>query len=180
MFEAITTSITTVWLLTAALLLLLFIAAANDSFAAAFWFTVIGLALLQFITIADPWSWVTEHRYLLTIGAAAYIPIGVGWSLFRWWKLLKKEAAELRKEKATWDAGRHNSTTWPEYVKRHLPRPSSHKSEIICWITYWPFSAAAYLLLDLLYDIGDWIYTKLSGFYQTMVDRVAASLSGDE
>lgn len=179
MIEAITTSVTTVWLLTAAMALLLLIAAANDSFAAAFWFTVIGLALLQFVSIADPWSWASSHPYTLAIAAAAYIPIGIGWSLFRWWKLLQKSAERVRKEKPTWKPfGAYSK--WEDYVKRSLPNASVNKNRIICWITYWPFSAAAYLLLDLLDDIGDWIYTKLSGFYQSMVDRVAASLSGEE
>jgi hypothetical protein len=179
MIEAITTSVTTVWLLTAAMVLLLFIAAAKDSFAAAFWFTVIGLALLQFVTIADPLSWVKAHPYAIGIGAAAYLPIGVGWSLFRWWKILQKAAVEIRKEKGNWSPSNYWSS-WDSYVKYHLPSASANKERIVCWITYWPFSAAAYLLIDLLYDIGDWIYTKLSGFYQSMVDRVAASLSGDE
>lgn len=179
MIEAITTSATTVWLLTAAMFMLLFIAAANDSFTAAFWLSVIGLALLQFVTIADPWAWASSHPYTLGIAAAAYLPIGVGWSLFRWWKTLQKTAADIRKEKGSFESGRSWSS-WEAYVKAHLPSASANKERIVCWITYWPFSAAAYLLLDLLYDIGDWIYTKLSGFYQSMVDRVAASLSSDE
>ena len=178
MIEAITTSVTTVWIVSAAMLLLLFIAAANDSFAAAFWFTVIGLAALQFITFADPWAWITTHPYTFGIGLAAYLPIGVGWSLFRWCRLLQKEAARVAGEKATWKPlGAYSK--WEEYVRRSLPSASENKERIICWVTYWPFSVAAYLLLDLLYDIGDWIYTKLSGLYQSMVERVVASLSGD-
>ena len=177
MFEAITTSVTTVWILSAALMLLLFIAAANDSFAAAFWFTVIGLAVLQFFTIADPWDWIKDHRFALAIGAVAYFPVGVGWSLFRWWKLLQKTAADIRRDRKNFDAHKGAWSSWEAYVKSHLPSASSHKEEIICWITYWPFSVAAYLLLDLLQDIGNWIYRKLSGFYQAMVDKVAASLN---
>lgn len=178
MIEAITTSMTTVWILSAAMLLFLFIAAANDSFAVALWFTVIGLALLQFASIADPWAWATCHPKTLVAVAAAYFPIGVGWSLFRWWKMLQKAAAEIKS-----DRGRFNQSTiyptWEEWVKGHLPKASLNKDRIICWITYWPFSAAAYLLLDLLREIGEWVYAKISRLYQSLADRVAASLKDE-
>lgn len=177
MIEAITTSATTVWLIASVMVLLLFISAVNDSFAAAFWFTVIGLALLQFFTIADPWGWLEDHKYAALIAATVYIPVGVGWSLFRWWKTLQKSAAEIRDYKADFDKNPNKSwSSWDAYVKAHLPSASANKERIVCWIAYWPFSAAAYLLIDLLTDIGEWIYAKLSGLYQAMVDRVAESL----
>ena len=92
--------------------------------------------------------------------------------------MLQNAASEIRREKdrfkpsSYWDS-------WDKYVQGNLPSASANKERITCWIVYWPFSVAAYLLLDLLQDIGEWIYAKLSGFYQSMVDRVAATLKDD-
>lgn len=178
MVEFITTSMTAVWILCGVLAIFLFVAAANDSFGVAFWLTVLGLAALQLITVADPWSWVKSHPYTIGILLAAYFPAGVLWSLFRWWKTLQKAAVDIRS-----DRGRFTPSgiypTWEEWVKGHLPKASLNKDRIICWITYWPFSAAAYLLLDLLQEIGEWVYAKISRLYQSLADRVAASLKDD-
>ena len=175
MIEAITTSMTAVWILTAALALLLFIAAASDSFAAAFWFTVIGLAVLQFVTVADPWGFVASHPRMTIAAALAYLPIGVGWSMFRWWKLLQKSAAVLKSEKQSWKPGTYYKS-WDEYIAERLPTASRNKERIVCWIAYWPFSIAAYLLIDFLQEAAEWVYARISRIYTSMADKVKASL----
>lgn len=175
MFEAITTSNSTIALIVACMAIFLFASAACDSFGASFWVTLIGLALLQFFTLANPVGFVVAHPWPMAIAAAAYLPVGVGWSVFRWWRLLQSAASSLKKEKATWKSSGWYKT-WDEYVTSQLPRASSSKDRIIYWITYWPFSVAAYLLIDLLRDVGEWVYAKISGMYTAMVDKVKASL----
>lgn len=175
MIETITTSFVVVWIVVAILTLLLFIAAANDSFAAAFWFSVIGLAVLQLVTAANPWGWVADNPKTFLACAAAYIPIGIGWSLFRWLKLLKSSAVNILKDKDSFTPNAYYAS-WEVFVAKRFPNASKNKDRIICWIVYWPFSVLAYLLLDFLREFGNWIYDKISGIYKAMADRVKDSL----
>ena len=172
MVEFITTSMTAVWILCGVLAIFLFVAAANDSFGVAFWLTVLGLAALQLITVADPWSWVKSQPYTIGILLAAYFPAGVLWSLFRWWKTLQKAAVDIRS-----DRGRFTPSgiypTWEEWVKGHLPKASLNKDRIIFWIANWLISAAANMLHDLIQEIGEWFYVKISRLYQSLCVRVA-------
>lgn len=175
MIEAITTSLVTIWIIVGGMVLFLFIAAASDNCWTAFWSMAIGLALLQFASSADPWGFVAEHRFAAAISAIAYLPLGVGWSLFRWWKTLQRAAVQLKAEKPKWEPDMAYKT-WETYVDRRMPSPSQNKERIVCWIAYWPFSIAAYLLIDFLREVCDWIYVKISGMYRAMADRVKASL----
>lgn len=151
MIEAITMSVTTVWLVVAILAVLLLFASHWDSLAASFWLLVIGLAILQVVTIANPLGWVKAHPYTVLAIAGAYLPVGVGWSIFRWRNVLAKAADLLRAEKASWRPSAY--ATWNDYVRSSLPSATRNKSRIVGWIGYWPFSMADYLFFDMLYDI---------------------------
>lgn len=174
MIEAIVASALTVYVLLAVVGLLLFIAAYNDSLAVTFWVTVAGLVAFQFLTSVDPWGYVRENPKDIAFWAAAYFPIGIAWSFFRWWRVLKDKASELMSYRHHYN----DANRWEEHVKSHMPTASNNKSAITCWITYWPFSVTSYLLVDILCDIGNWIYSLISGLYQRLADHVTASILG--
>lgn len=178
MIEAIVASTLTIYVLFAILGVVLFLAAYNDSIGVAFLATVIGFLAFQFLSKADPWGYVQQHPKDLAFWALAYFPIGIAWSFFRWWRVLNTRAADLMRNKDTWTPA-YGETSWADHVKKYMPKASNHKSSISCWITYWPFSVAAYLLVDILCDIGNWIYNLISGLYQRLADHVTNSLLGD-
>lgn len=172
----ITANASTPWIVLSAVLIFLFLAAAFDSFGLAFWATVIGVLILQFATIADPFAWVKANRGWVITGALCYLPIGVGWSVFRWAGVLRKYAAELRTQKSAFKPGNYYRS-WEEYVNSMFPTVANNKSRIMFWITYWPVSAVAYLCFDVLRDIGEWVYSHVSGMYLRMREKVIASLT---
>lgn len=174
MIEAIVASALTVYVLMAVAGVLLFIAAYNDSLAVTFWVTVAALLGFQFLTSVDPWGYVRDNPKDIAFWALAYLPIGVAWSFFRWWRVLKDAAANLLSYRHHYS----DQHRWEEHVRDHMPKAANNKSSIVCWITYWPFSVASYLLVDILCDIGNWIYNLFSGLYQRVADHVTASLLG--
>lgn len=179
MFEAIAASSLTVYVLFSLMSVVLFFATYKDSLAVAFWATVIAVLGFQFFTAVDPYGYVTENPKDLLLFAAAYFPIGIAWSFFRWWRVLKNKAAQLVQDKPRFHPDNYIKT-WAQYVRKHMPKAAENKSSITCWITYWPFSVASYLLVDILCDIGNWIYSLISGAYQRMADRITASIGGLE
>lgn len=173
--DVITTSVLAAWIIFAVLLFILFVAAANDSLSTLVWFTIIGFLVLQFVTVADPFGWAMRNPWAVAMAVIAYIPAGVGWSTFRWWKLLNAAASDIREEKPNYKP-RWSTDTWEKYVSDNLPKPSRHKEEIILWIAYWPFSLLAYALIDFLQELGELVYAKISKIYQSMADRIKATL----
>lgn len=174
MIEAIVASALTVYVLLAIVSVVLFLTAYNDSMGFAFVTTIVGLLAFQFLSNVDPWGYIKDNPKDLAFWAAAYFPIGIAWSFFRWWHVLKDKGAELLKYRSHYS----DPNRWTEYVKSHMPTASNNKSSITCWITYWPFSVASYLLVDILCDIGNWIYSLISGLYQRLADHVTATIVG--
>ncbi len=179
MIEAIAASALTVYVLLAIVAVVLFIAASNDSLMVAFWTTIIGFAAFQLLSNADPWGYVRENPKDIAFWAAAYFPIGVAWSFFRFWRVLKNKGASLLQLKPNFKPDWRDKT-WAEYVNNEMPKARHNKSRIVCWITYWPFSASAYVLVDILCDLGNWLYSLFSGLYQRLADHVTASIIGDK
>lgn len=178
MVETIVASAATFWVLGAVAAVLLCIAANSDSF---FWgvaVTVAGLLGFQLLTTTDPLGYIENHPKDIALWAAAYLPIGIAWSFFRWWRVLKNKGAEILADKADFKPG-YGGKTWKEFVDNRMPKAGDNKQRIVCWIMYWPFSAASYVLFDILCDIGNWLYAQLSGLYTRMADHVKASIYGD-
>ena len=46
-----------------------------------------------------------------------------------------------------------------------IPSPFRMKARITGWIGFWPWSMAGYIIADLLFEIWDWIWSKLIGVY---------------
>lgn len=165
-----------VWALATLVVIMLFIATSNDSLSFAFWVTVAGLAGFQILTEVDPWGFVKENPKALGLAAFLYLPAGVLWSFYRWWRLLKNTAADLVAEKKEGHWGGRSPSDWTRHKNAMMPSAAKNKGRISCWIGYWPFSIASYLLVDLLGEIGNWIYVQISGAYQRMADSIKASI----
>lgn len=122
-------------------------------------------------------SGINFNEYLTpTVGvwAAAYVPIGILWSFFKWYLLLRKYRddylvlkEEYKKESA--DYRERNTFEYYANLKLTLPVANKNKATICRWICYWPLSFINLLLTDLvkecvliIYDKIGWIYDRIS------------------
>ena len=55
-------------------------------------------------------------------------------------------------------------------VKEVTPRVERHKVAILTWMMYWPVSALAYFMVDLVRDAFEAIYRRLRARYQAISD----------
>lgn len=151
------------------------VASAHESAVIAAIVTGVVILASQLLSTADPLGFANEHARELLFGLLAYIPLGVGWSMFRWWKVLKRWSKEIVAVKDEWKPGWQNNT-WDEYLSLRIPKPSDNKDRIVFWIAYWPLSVFAFIAFDFLADCGRWLYERISGIYQAMADRVLEGL----
>ena len=114
----------------------------------------------------------------LLIGVGAYLLAGGAWSVFRWFKycreFIAKNPYNNNNPLNDYSTGREVKLTPVEYYKKQL-RPSEHKSRLIGWITYWPWS----LVWNIAGDTLTAIYDALANVYQKTADAVIKKALGN-
>lgn len=73
--------------------------------------------------------------------------------------------------------GYHEPKTVQEAIKCIRPLASKHKSSIMFWIGYWPFSVIWFLVSDLVREFAEYVYNKVAGTFQRLSDRMFADLA---
>ena len=102
------------------------------------------------------------HWQMAVIIIIAYGIMGGLWSIFRWFKFCRNHVK-------THEVPTHWSYTREDYYKTNLD-PSNHKSRLISWIAYWPWS----MLWNVVGDFFTGIYDALINIYK----RTAAAVIG--
>jgi hypothetical protein len=116
-----------------------------------------------------------QHWQLLLLGVATYGVVGGAWSVFRWFKYCRKWITGNPYEDATtselkdWHNGVEIRLNPEQYYAKNL-KPSEHKSRLIGWIVYWPFS----FLWTIAGDLITSIYESLAGIYHRVSTHVIA------
>lgn len=146
------------------------IATERDIHGFAIFATVLGVALF--------WSTISlafAAWHLLLIGAAAYALAGGAWSVFRWFKYCREYIVNhpYNSPVSDYSGGKEVRLTATEYYKKEL-RPGKHKSRLIGWIAYWPWS----LIWNIAGDTLTAIYDALANVYQRTADAVIKKALG--
>ena len=128
------------WLLAIFLSVVYTIATEVDTHGFAVFSTIVGVALL-WKTIALGFAvWP-----LMLIGLGVYLLIGGGWSVWRYRKFCQEFIVKnpfkdrSGSDSVDYSDGKQYTLSAGEYYRKKL-RPSEHKSRLIGWIAYWPWS----------------------------------------
>lgn len=116
----------------------------------------IGLYWQPIIALASHWQ-------LIILGLFVYGFIGGCWSVFRWFKYCKK----IINENAYSKRYSHEEHVTPEQYYGKMLSPQNHKSTIIGWIIFWPWSAIWNITGDFftsIYDSLDTVYLRVSKY----------------
>lgn len=128
--------------------------------------TILGVGLFwKSIVLLGNISW----PFLLVIFSGYFI-IGGLWSAFRWWKFCQNYITDhpYNLPETDYDnKGNRVILTAKEYFSEKL-KPSKHKSRLIGWIVYWPWS----LIWNIAGDTLTAIYEGLTNVYQKISDTV--------
>jgi hypothetical protein len=112
----------------------------------------------------------------LLIGVGVYALAGGAWSVFRWFKYCREYIAKnpYKSDMLDYSSGREVRLTATEYYSKKL-KPSEHKSRLIGWIAYWPWS----LVWNIVGDTLTAIYDALANVYQKTADAVIKKALGN-
>lgn len=161
------------WLLLLALSVIYTIATERDTHVFAVIATILGVALLW-----QPIREVFTHWQLAVVFILGYGLAGGGWSVFRWFKYCRKyiENHPYRADRAgDYSDGEKVTLTPAQYYAKQLT-PGEHKSRLIGWIVYWPWSLIWNICGDFftgIYDMLANIYTRVS---QAVIKKATAGL----
>ena len=120
----------------------------------------------------------------------SYFVLGTVWSILKWFLYVNRQLEKYNERKAHW---LHNEnltaiTTSEQALdfKRHLgtfgelsPQVREHKSDILLWMTYWPFSCLWTLINDPIRKIFRTIYVHITTSLQAISDRMFKGVVAD-
>src|SRR5205823_5639912 len=111
-------------------------------------------------------TFVRTHPVLTALYVSGYFLAGAAWSIVKWWFAETNRVREARDEFRE----SRDIRTWSEFIKNRKSDPTNYKSDIIAWITFWPFSLVWTLLNDPVRRLCRRIYDELQGVYQRITD----------
>ncbi len=129
---------------------------------------------------------ITQFPLQTALGAAGYLFIGTVWSIFKWYFFVRNKREEYLKAKEEYENGpkekQHSrekgadivefDAPWEKCYARTrflnskrgiVPLPGDHKSRILMWLAYWPWSAFWTLINDSVKKVYKFIYENITG-----------------
>ena len=117
------------------------------------------------IQLKNFFSYVIENPWITIAVIVGFIALGTCWAILKWYFFLIKERDRCIEE-------HHNYVT--------APNVSTHKSKIMVWMFYWPFSAVWTILDHPIKRIFVFIYGRIRSKLQEMSDKIFAPLTEQE
>ncbi len=170
------------WIIFAAALVLIIACVDNDRGFPAFFTLLFATVFLFSLHLKHAVMYITTHPVNTLIGIGLYFVAGTVWGVTKWFLYVTKKLEEYKEKRA--EFLRKNSATevTPDLVRKFKdymylyddksPQVHSHKSDILMWMTYWPFSSVWTLLNDPLRRAFRAIYRSISSMLQSMSDRL--------
>jgi hypothetical protein len=148
-----------------------------NGWAALFICVVIGAVLYFFGAkdfIVKMWDYVAANPMLIIGFILGYFVIGTLWSLTKWYFFLKR-----RQKKSNWPTKRveekmsKDSFQPVPYKIVSMPlRAQDHRSTIMMWMTWWPFSALWTIVDDPVRKAFSWIFDHIEATFDRVAQRV--------
>jgi hypothetical protein len=157
------------------------------------------LALLHFFGDFSVISHIKANPGTFALLVLGYFAVGTVWAIIKWWFFVKRLRRKYDEAKAEFlekngvqgmDIPSELKAKWLEQTRfltegRHgihvaeRPRARRHKGRILCWMTYWPWSAVWTIIDDPIKRIFREIYHYIQGLLQRIADRAYQGVEDD-
>lgn len=161
--------------------------------------TLLGtFGVLALIWKIDVFKYIWHHPLSFVVLLLQYFVVGAIWSIIKWWHFVRRrrdlydeayhEYAKLHNQLRTplspsdkVDFIRFMSIHTPKYnhygeLPYNRPTTRDHKSRIMTWMAYWPWSFIWTFINDPVKRIFKWMYRRLQAVYEGIVDRIYAGV----
>ena len=155
-------SVIGVWAAMLLFIVICFIADANESgYAATVALVILGIMLYI-------WSDVKAILALFSIASVVgYFLIGLGFSVFRTFFAGRKLGKEI-KDKPTVSRGNQGEYDTKERARKEFL--NEMQGNVFRWWFMWPISLISWVATDFIVDAWDYLYSKVSKFYNYVLD----------
>ena len=127
------------------------------------WFVIGFFAFIYFLSGLKFIEWIAMNPTDFLIWIVLYFVAGTIYCVFKWYAFLLNERDYFRKHGA-------RDESWRK--KEYPPKVSVHRTDLIAWIIYWPFSLLWTLVNDPIRRIATAIYRQIEGLLQAMSNNV--------
>lgn len=130
-------------------------------------------AVLEFFTELSIFHWVINHPRDALLIVLAYLLIGAGYSVLKWWAFMHKVGSVLKTQKEKvgdndWGKEVANSALNQRFgysVNLGTLKARHHLDRLAAWIGYWPLSFIGTFFSDPLRQLVVWVAKSLNGVY---------------
>ena len=162
------------WILLSVAVICILIAVENDDRWGWATTTVIAFFLLLFFLGSKPWmietfNYIAQHPGVIVAIVIGYLGMGILWSFFKWFVLLRGIKREVDTENAS--RLKNKFTSFVSYSS-YVPRGANRRNKITTWMIYWPFSALWVVINDPFRRTFQYIYDSLAGVYSRIEARI--------
>jgi energy-coupling factor transporter transmembrane protein EcfT len=148
------------WLLTFVLFVtLVFTVNASRGFLSTSVF-VFTLLFLNYVAKVPVFALAFYHPWAVLLLLGLYCVAGTIWCFLKWYLFVKDLATQYARSGT---------------LVRMSPQVSDYKSDILFWLSYWPFSILGYMLNDFVRKVFNSIYNEIADKLQGISDRVFSS-----
>lgn len=148
--------------------------------------TIVGVAILTLFSTFNPFTWITQHPYTFIKFCVAYIPIGLAYSMIKYYFYLKERTRVFDKrfenflEKYKLDSTITYENLPVEYRSKCYEYMDNYSGgynllnmtfgdstkHIVFWMGYWPWSAFWTLLNNPIKWLLEWLRDQFIGVYR--------------
>jgi len=154
------------WVVVAVFIIICFASDVNENGFFAFGTLVVLSVLFYFKANIDP---LLDFFALPNI--LIYFGIGLGFSFLRTFFSARTLGHKINESVIEWKESKHDD----EFIERNKVNEKNYflkelKGNVFRWWFMWPISLLTWIATDIVKDVYDYIYSKMGGFYNWIVD----------
>jgi len=155
------------------------------------------IAVLNWVGGIPIWATLVNDPWQIVYWGSTYVGLGVGWSVFKWWRLLLARRREFDEKLESWilsegiphedalkirdgavpEVWREKYLAWTVRESRYSnsfsqPQARDFKGRITSWMAWWPWSLLWTGFRTFVLDLFNKIFEELKDFY----DKIARSV----
>lgn len=191
------------WLVTVAVFLAIVALVENEKEFFAGLLLIGTVAAMYFCGNSGMLTWVKDHPQQLLWYALGYIGIACGWGILKWTLFVHGQndkyedaKAQFLKDNDATELTQELKEKWTEHAKEGryskrgsygvdfkfaypAPEARDHKSRIVAWMTYWPWSAFWTILNDPIRKLMRFLYNRIAGLLNGISRHAYRNVSDD-
>ena len=155
----------------------------NDEGFLAFATLLLGVFILDSTHLKSAGLYLVSHPWNVLMVIVLYFVAGTVWGVVKWFLYVTRQLEKYNECRRQFLSERKITELTPEmkndferfsgcYGIPVVPQVHTHKSDILMWMTYWPFSSVWTLINDPVRRIFRAIYNSIASSLQAVSDRV--------